>query len=71
MSSGKASGGKEFTTRPAARGALRDGDAGFAAPRIPALQSGGGIRELTLLSDEQFQNELSGMFLGCLGVKPG
>ena len=27
--------------------------------------------ELTLLSDEQLQNELSRMFLGCLGVKPG
>ena len=26
--------------------------------------------ELTLLSDEQLQNELSRMFLGCLGVKP-
>src|SRR5215469_1909700 len=48
-----------------------DGDAGFAAPRIHGLQSGGASRELTLLSDEQLQNELSRMFLGGLGVKPG
>ncbi|HKD73268.1 MAG TPA: hypothetical protein VKB61_14105 [Candidatus Acidoferrum sp.] len=27
--------------------------------------------EQTLLSGEQLQNELSRMFLGCLGVKPG
>ena len=31
----------------------------------------GAFRELTLLSDEQLQNELSRMFLGCLDVKPG
>ena len=31
----------------------------------------GAFRELTLLSDEQLQNELSRMFLGCLGAKPG
>ena len=31
----------------------------------------GAFRELTLLNDEQLRNELSRMFLGCPGVKPG
>jgi hypothetical protein len=31
----------------------------------------GAFRELALLSDEQLRNELSRMFLGCSGAKPG
>src|SRR5215469_5078514 len=70
MSADKASGGKKFTTRPGAGGPCAMRMRALLLREFMVINRAGAFRELTL-SDEQLRNELSRVFLDCLGVKPG